>query len=866
MDQSNSAGGCLPACSLPCFLLEEGEEEERPFPLEGMRLDSLTEDASAFEGRGRRLTTADLIGEQPVLGVRRRLYELQRISRSYSGLLPQRLVEGWWQRTPEMVFLVPVQPDAVLSGEAALRSPAELLAFPSPTAPALAALALLQSLLSLHKEQQTQESRQRPSGSALSECESEDSSPSECSSLDSAEAFAAGQHADDGGQTGSEQQLQQQQLQRLQQEGQEEASFSNVERHRPDFPSNTGVENERQEAEAPAAAEGGLRVEKQEIVSALKALAFQRRLLQSSGYELPQCLRRHPVSLLLDDNAAGGGGEEGSSSRRLNLHLLNFCTHVVNALALHRWQSGEEALETVYSVSQQYSHLIGCIHALSAAFRTLAEFRAERDSLLFLEDQQEASAAAESEEEEAEEEGEKEEEEGGRPAGESADGDSQEAGTSAEATSGEAVEGGEGGKKKKTRKRQVAQKKKGKIQKQSKRVSGKGAADADGLADLTEKKPLNASQQKRAAEGKSVKRKKPARKTEEGSASSKAKSQKITRGGGPRKKSKTPAAARLAPHSQVSGRLMKNLLDEGMSPTEGCTEFVGGEVVPVEPTKVNATPPAAGCCSLSSQEEEEALLLAAKQAADDTGGVIRSESSLPEEEGEEKALVDSIKADTCGPTVLCVADIREEQDASVCPSAKQPEKEAEEEALETGEAGSSKLPVGGEQEASWCPSSPSSAAASSGASGIDLGDLASCGSLAADGLQPAFSAEVSRHVQQLLAAAPSSLDSFDCDNPLLSLRSKVYRRQVRSVVGEFMRGETSLTSFKRSSLAVAPRSWSFPTDREADCVVLLGAPKSSFPFHSADSHGRRQIRHLSAIAEFLYFCKIRMLHAAAALK
>ncbi|KAL8450376.1 hypothetical protein Emag_003222 [Eimeria magna] len=780
MEQYKTSGACLPFCTAPCYSLESSEEEGVQLHVETLYFDDNAGiDDAAFENRGRRLTAADFIGDHPILAVKRKLYWVQRIEHSYNGLLPESLMRGWANESSSLGALIPVQPDAVLSGEAALRSSTELLSFPSPRSPALAALALLHSLLTLHEDQRTQSTREQ----SLSDLHADGSDGS------SFTEFAPTSMRESILEQGSLGDAEEAAESHLQEDPAYNPMYTHVEQARGD-----AVEEEQNDNLSASAAEAGIEmhVKKQEISRALKALAFQRRLLQASGYMLPPYVREHSLDMQLYEDSRIGQGE-GS---RVHLHLLNLCTQLVNALALNRSQSGERAIDTVCAVGQQYSYLIGCIQALSSAFRMLAEFKADRDSraLLYLN-----RALSE------------------QGSGEGVDGETlvkdteSFEGPPSGSQSEPQVESKESsGKRIKLRKRKA-------VKKARRTLSPEDTVDSVAHPRGISIKPRTMQQ-----ESGKVKRKSQAlgKKTD---TASRVQVRNSTPLAAKKRSKRTAAAGRraegeaLAAQLRVSKRLRGNLVREEMPAIEGRSELQLRQVVlkkdECEYSNLEWNTAQGFAQSREFHQQKVAPFSVAQGVGYDAERVCSSEASMQDQS--KLSFGESVhkKEEDLEASQAC-----EEQAADRVSS--QPAQKTEEELdADSTATESNDRQVAESSESSvvdeWGECLGSSAEkqvlndmiAGSMESAFEL-CVGPSSSIKLQGrpLQTAFSDDVSSRVKELLAGPSSS--SFDYD-PLLSLPSKVLRRQVRSIVGEFIRGEASLQSFKRNSVP-ALRAFTFP--------------------------------------------------------
>ncbi|KAL8436006.1 hypothetical protein ACSSS7_002051 [Eimeria intestinalis] len=773
MEQHNTSAGCLPLCTAPCYALDGGEEEGKQFRLETFYFDENRGiDDAAFENRGRRLTAADFIGDHPILAVKRKLYWLQRIDRSYNGVRPDSLMRGWANESSSLGALIPVQPDAVLFGEAALRSSTELLSFPSPGGPALAALALLHSLLTLHEDQRTQSTREQ----SLSELHADESDGS-TSTVFAAKSMREST-IEQGGLGDAEEVV--------------ESHSHGEPAYHPELPHvehvrDDAVEEEQSASSSARAAEVGIEihVQKQEIVRALKTLAFQRRLLQASGYVLPPYVREHPVgSQLYEDSSPGLG--EGSL---VHLHLLNFCTQLVNALALSRSQSGEQAIDTVCAVGQQYKYLIGCIQALSSAFRTLAEFKADRDTRALLHLNRALS-----------EEGNERGIESERPV---MDLESFEGPPSGSQSELQVEPAKSSGKLIKLRKRKVVKK-------------SRRTRSAEDTVDSVER-PRGASTRLRAPQQDSgkVKRKSPGL-VKKADAAARV---RVTPRGAAKKTSKRAA---IAGHRAAGGasaaqpRVLEKLgilVREEIPTIEGRSELQLKQIV--------ANEEACECPSLEGNtaqgfsqsgefhQHEIAPFCVLRGGGDDSESVCSSEASMEEQSN---ASLDELfqeqedlrAAEACEvQAVNCVSSHPEKPEEKRDSGSTATESKEQQVVESVADAGmDQRLRSSAEKHVV-----NKDLVAGSTDSAFELGVNPSFSvEVQEKALQPAFSDDVSSRVKELLESPSSS--SLDYD-PLLSLPSKVFRRQVRSVVGEFIRGEISLQSLKRNSVP-ALRAFTFP--------------------------------------------------------
>lgn len=364
MASRGTSGRLFPVCSTACDSMDCSEDEDVGPLLETVCLEDESDfDNEAFQGRGRRLTTADFIGSSPVLAVKRKLYEFRRL-RSHKGLFSRGLYWGWGRKPPRTGVLNPVQVDAVLCGETALRSPTELMAIPRPTTPASAVLALLQSLLALQEEEQKAQLVLAAGVGQQEAAESESALWREFFES-AAESVPCEQRLEEVLEAKDDQMPQVQQIEQMREEDAEALELVEV---------GEAAEALRKEDFAKisdAISELGNKIykKKQQVVEALEALAEQRRLLQSSGFVLPARV------LLVHGNMS-----MSCTDTRISAHLLSFCSSLVDALSLGHGEKAEDAVESVYSICERYSYLIGCITALSSAFHALAELRTQRNS------------------------------------------------------------------------------------------------------------------------------------------------------------------------------------------------------------------------------------------------------------------------------------------------------------------------------------------------------------------------------------------------------------------------------------------------------------------------------------------------------
>ncbi|KAL8443427.1 hypothetical protein Emed_006782 [Eimeria media] len=785
MEQHKTSAGCLPFCTAPCYSLEGSEEEGMQLHIETLYFDDNTGiDDAAFENRGRRLTAADFIGDHPILAVKRKLYWVQRVERSYNGILPESFMRGWANEASTLGALIPVQSDAVLSGEAALRSSTELLSFPSPRGPALAALALLHSLLTLHEDQQTQSTREQ----SLSELHADGS--------DESSGFAPSSVRESVLEHDSPGDAEEEVIKsHLQEELLYNPVYAHVEQARGD-----AAEDQQSDSLSASAAEAGveMHVKRQEIARALRTLAFQRRLLQANGYMLPPYMREQSLDLQPYEGSRSGQGE-GS---RVHLHLLNLCTQLVNALALNRSQSGERAVDTVCAVGQQFSYLIGCIQALSSAFRMLAEFKADRDSSALLHlnralSEQESVQADDSE----------------TPVKDTESSEGLPSGSQSE----HQVESKESsGKRIKLRKRKT-------VKKARRTLSAEDTVDSVARSRGISVKP-RATQQ----ESGKVKRKSQGlvKKTD---TASRMQPRNVTPLAAKKRSKRTAAAGRRAAgdasaaQPRVSKRLKGNLVREEMPAIEGRSELQLRQVVlkKDECEYPNLEWNTAQGFSLSGEfhQHEIAPFSVAQGGEDenDAESACSSEASMQEQsESSFDGNLQQQEEEEKEEEGLEASQACEEQ-AADCVSLQSAQKTEEELEAESTATESNEQQVAGSIEATEVDDEclerseekeeVNDMIACSMESAFELGDDSSFSFKLQDtALQPALSDDVSSRVKELLAG-PSS-GSFDYD-PLLSLPSKVLRRQVRSIVGEFIRGEISLQSFKRNSVP-ALRAFTFP--------------------------------------------------------
>ncbi|KAL8275319.1 hypothetical protein Esti_000768 [Eimeria stiedai] len=791
MEQRKSSVGCLPFCTAPCYSLDGGEEEGVKLHLETLYFNDIRGiDDTAFENRGRRLTAADFIGDHPILAVKRKLYWVQRIERTYGGILPEPFRRGWADESSDLGALIPVQADAVLFGEAALRSPMELLSFPSPRGPALAALALLHSLLTLHEDKRTQSTREQSLSELHADGFDESASTGFAPKSMREPIFVQGSLDDTEEVVGSH----------LQEEPAYNPAFAHVDQVRHD-----AVEEQQRYSLSADAAEADIEMhgKKQEISRALRTLAFQRRLLQAGGYVLPPYVREHFLGLQLYESRIGQ--VEGS---RVHLHLLNFCTQLVNALALNRSQPGERAIDTVCAVGQQYSYLIGCIQALSSAFRMLAEFKADRDSRALLHLNRALS-------EEGSEKG---------------------VDTETPVLHAESSEGLPNGFQSelqqvhmKSSEKRIKLKKR-KVVKKSQRTS---SAD-DTAYSVARPRVL---MKPRATQQKSGKVK---RKTQEfvktADTASNVQVRNVTALAVKKKSKRTAAGGRRADggasaaQPRVSKRLRGNLVREEMPAIEGRSELQWKQLVlnREESEYSSREWNAAQGYSQSGEfhQHEIAPFSVAQGSRDDAESVCSSEASVQEQF--KTSLDEDVEQEVLEASEAC------EEHAADCLSSQAVETTEEDLDAESTTTESSEQQLDESLDRAVVGQCLGSSGEKQVANGSIAGSMESafeltvdpsfCVTLQGKALQPAFSDDVSSRVKELLAG-PSS-DSFDYD-PLLSLPSKVFRRQVRSIVGLFIRGEVSLESFKRKSLP-ALRALTFPSRPRANSdarrsIFVLGA-------------------------------------------
>lgn len=363
---ARTADECLSACMMSCDSLERNKQGDAGPPLEILYLDEDSGVGGAAGVRGRRLTAADFMGEHPVLAVKRKIYEFQHLHR-------RRKRASWASpsldrvpTSPRIGVLHPVFPDALLLGEAGLRSSEDLLRIPRPQTPALSALKLLHWLLALHaQEQQTMwlVDERRDEAKVMEV----DETAVEGSVLKTAEHLVTSTVPDEGR---KEDDVTPQEHQEPCDEAPHHSNYMEVAQQHDIL---TIDQFDRLPADVAELGKG-FHVKKQEVLCALNALATQRRSLQTSGYILPAHV----------GDAPGGMQSHGRSfveaeETCISSHLLKFCARLVTALALGRFERGEDAIDSVYSICEQHSYLVGCIEPLSSAFQSLAEFRANRD-------------------------------------------------------------------------------------------------------------------------------------------------------------------------------------------------------------------------------------------------------------------------------------------------------------------------------------------------------------------------------------------------------------------------------------------------------------------------------------------------------
>lgn len=365
-------------CTLLCPLTHADED---PYG-GGLSVETLIidEDDTAVQSRGRRLTSADFIGEHRVIAVRRSLYKLHCIESEGGILAPffAAISEPWSPLNPHRTgVLTPVSPDALLLGPSSLRPLEDLLVIPRRPS---AALALLNDLLNLHREQHGgsigrpmarplgvepmvpdrelfafQEAQYYPSYEA--EGDAAGARSESCSLDDGNSFFEEGSAAVTEGPTPG---------------GKCDAWLECIE-----------VEMPRAEYDGltarTAELEKSLVLKRQNVVNAIASLAWERRLLQSHSVSwLP------PLTLTADSRlsrCATASADLQPLAARATNRLLSLCEALVQSVSSHQQHvSRKAAADAVAAALEQHSHLVGAVRALTAAYGDLAIFRARCDS------------------------------------------------------------------------------------------------------------------------------------------------------------------------------------------------------------------------------------------------------------------------------------------------------------------------------------------------------------------------------------------------------------------------------------------------------------------------------------------------------